>query len=706
MTLKIRYFRDWIAWAILALDALASIWIWNSVQTSVEQEARTRFEFRTGDIKTAIGARLRDYEQVLRGGVALFESLRWNVGRDAWKTYVDNLKIEKSYPGIQGIGFSLFIPAGEKDEHVRKIRAEGFPDYTIRPEGERDQYTSIIWLEPFSGRNLRAFGYDMFSEPVRNAAMRLARDSGETAISGKVILVQETEKDVQNGFLMYIPVYRDSGSAADGERQKALLGWVYSPFRFRDFMHGVLGAETAADIDVEVYDGNSIEKKTFLFDTGGSPAWKGEQKDSPYFKSVKTIEFNGHVWTLRFHSLPAFEALMDNQKGGIVLALGALFTLLCFVVVHGSLSIRNQALAARRQSELILGAAGEGIYGVDMQGRVTFINPAAAAMIGYSPQDFIGQLQHAILHHSRADGTPYPVEECLIYKAFKENRVFHVSDEVFWRRDGTCFPVEYVSTPILEDGKVTGAVVAFKDISDRKRTEERLLHMEKLSALGKLTASIAHEFNNPIYGVRLLLEQVENEAPLGETHKNHLRVAVNECNRMAGLIKKLQGFYRPSNQARADLDVNRIIEDMIVLSRKKLKERGIVLEMGLSPFLPKINGVEDQLKQVILNLIQNAEESIPPGRTDGKISLNTKSEDGKVFVQVRDNGSGIPPEIIGKIFDPFFTTKSAVKGTGLGLSVLHGIIESHKGKIEIDSAQGEGSVFTIILPSVKGVGPS
>ncbi len=131
-----------------------------------------------------------------------------------------------------------------------------------------------------------------------------------------------------------------------------------------------------------------------------------------------------------------------------------------------------------RQNELILESAGEGIYGLDLQGNATFVNPAAAQMVGWKIEELIGQPQHEILHHSRRDGTPYPREECPIYAALRDGRTHHSSDEVFWRKDGTSFPVEYVSTPIWEDGELVGAVVNFSDITERRRAEEELRKSE------------------------------------------------------------------------------------------------------------------------------------------------------------------------------------------------------------------------------------
>ena len=124
--------------------------------------------------------------------------------------------------------------------------------------------------------------------------------------------------------------------------------------------------------------------------------------------------------------------------------------------------------------DLILQAAGEGVYGLDCEGMTTFVNPAAAHMLGWEADALIGQPMHKLLHHTRPDGTPFPRKECPIYAAFKDGAVHLVDDEVFWRKDGSSFPVDYTSTPIHENGKLAGAVVVFKDITERKQTEQEL----------------------------------------------------------------------------------------------------------------------------------------------------------------------------------------------------------------------------------------
>ena len=219
-----------LAWAFLFLCLIITTAVASFSRDSLLQVKEARFQFKTQDIRASIQARMHDQEVALWGGVGLFNASS-NVSRDEWHAYVASLRLADYLPGLQGYGYAEFVKHQDKTDHINRVRGEGFPDFDVRPVGARDAYSSIIYLEPFQDRNLRAFGYDMFSEPTRRAAMERARDTGKAAVSGVVTLVQETEDDIQRGFLMYLPVYR-SGMATDtiAERRAALQGFVYSPF--------------------------------------------------------------------------------------------------------------------------------------------------------------------------------------------------------------------------------------------------------------------------------------------------------------------------------------------------------------------------------------------------------------------------------------------------------------------------------------------
>ena len=259
-------FNKYLPLLVLVSGLVATYFLQQAAFTAAHQVQQDNFAYQTREIMLRIKQRLMTYEQVLSGAKGLFSASE-SVERDEFREYVANLRLADQYPGIQGVGFSLSIPKQEKFRHIEAIRKQGFPSYTLRPEGERDLYSSIIYLEPFSERNLRAFGYDMYSEDVRRAALERARDSDKPSISGKVKLVQEAEKGVQAGFLMYQPVYRN-GSPREtlAERRANITGWVYAPFRMNDLMQGILGNQVS-NVDLEIFDGEIATPESLMYDS-------------------------------------------------------------------------------------------------------------------------------------------------------------------------------------------------------------------------------------------------------------------------------------------------------------------------------------------------------------------------------------------------------------------------------------------------------
>lgn len=232
--------------------------------------------------------------------------------------------------------------------------------------------------------------------------------------------------------------------------------------------------------------------------------------------------------------------------------------------------------------------------------------------------------------------------------------------------------------------------------AELKASHDQLLHSEKLAAVGKLAASIAHEFNNPILGIRNILEQVSEVQPLTQELKELVGLAIQESTRVMGLASKLRQFYQPTSGEMDWIDIHSLLDDMLVLEKLNLSQKKATVIKHYGSNLPQIQGVEDQIKQVVLNLLQNAEEAL--GQGEGEIQIDTRKDGKKVMVQIKDNGCGIGEEELPRIFDPFYSTKTQVKGTGLGLSVSYGIVKQHGGSIECVSSPGEGSSFTLILP--------
>ncbi len=989
-----------LGWIVLALDLIVTLGLWYFVNESVIEDAEKRFHFRGQEIETAIQERLKAYEQVLRGGVGLFNSTNLKVDRKTFKTYVENLKIEERYRGIQGIGFAPYLSKNNKESHIQKIREEGFSNYTIRPEGSRKNYVVITYLEPFSGRNLRAFGYDMFSQPVRQRAIERAIITGQPSITGKVTLVQETNVDVQNGFLMYLPVFQ-KGSTPNSiqERRSTIYGFVYSPFRILDFLEGVLGQRKIPDIAYGLYDGEDIQEKTLLYASNPN-----HNKSTSLFNLTIPISFNGHQWSLVLGSLKSFEDTLEKEKSNAVLLAGIVVSLIFFFVLWLTHRARNNAINRMKKItkdleeneqrlNYALESTEDGLWDWNIQTGEVYYSPRWMTMLGYKPFELEGNLStwKKLLHPQdqekvllevdkllngelqlytteqrlktksgdykwilargkiisytangkplRATGLHTDISDRKLFEeeiktresqlqGILEQLQFYIdhapglisyvdSDEVFqfvnqsylnwfeiskeeivgksvksalgkfayqqiethlkaalsgvpqtfetevpYKKEGTRFvkasyipkcdtegkvlglfafvfdltsqkkvedeirtresqlqgildnspaiiymkdlfgrylminkrceaaldlknedvvgktsheilpqsvadqftandrkvfetlsPLEVEETIPRPDGERIFLSVQFplkkangelygicgisKDITERKnaekllkeykenlekevshRTEElleaneklkdeiekhkhthkRLLQMEKLSALGKLTGSIAHEFNNPIYGIKVILEQLnENVQPKGN-NKRGLELAIRECDRITSLISQLRDFYKPSSHKMEWCNINNLVKDMLSLIQKKIDQKQIYTELQLARDLPKVFVVEDQIKQVLLNILHNAEESIPEFSSSKKIIIKTEFDDVEIKIHIQDFGTGISQENIDSLFDPFFTTKSTAKGTGLGLSVSHGIIEDHGGTIQVKSSPEKGATFSIILP--------
>ena len=293
--------KTWKALVVLLFSLVLSFVAVRQTQKNTINIANQDFESNCNDIKLKLDARLKAHAQLLRGGAAFFAASD-TVTQEEWRKFINSEKINRNLPGIQGVGFSLIIPRNQLKQHIQSFRENGSPDYDVIPVGDREIYTSIIYLEPFSGRNLRAFGYDMYSEPIRRKAMEISRDSNYAMHSGKVLLVQETNEDVQAGALMYVPVYRNGMQTNTVEERKAAIkGWVYSPYRINDLVNGILGNWDLPNenrIHLEIYDNDNISVEALLYDSQSKNKVTNKEKPNLYLKIP--IVFNGKKWTLQF----------------------------------------------------------------------------------------------------------------------------------------------------------------------------------------------------------------------------------------------------------------------------------------------------------------------------------------------------------------------------------------------------------------------
>ncbi len=329
-----------LAWVVFLAAVVVTFFAWRAVKTSVDDGAEQEFLNIVGDSNNAISQRMLDYKIALDSGVGLLRSSDVPITRAGWKKFADSLNLRNQFPGIQGLGYAVIVPPGEKSDFEAGIRAEGFPDFAIRPPGDRDPHSAIIFLEPFDFRNQRAFGFDMYSEPTRREAMESAARTGLATVSGPVTLVQETDEDVQRGFLMYVPHYRD-GAPIDTveQRETALVGWVYAPFRTRDFMDGVLPAQ-AREFESEIFYGEDTEAQNLLYESPRASDFERQRV------AQNSLPIGNRMWTTRFTSGPIHTP--RSYEPWVVAGAGLVIDVLLFLV------IASLALHRQRAEELAL----------------------------------------------------------------------------------------------------------------------------------------------------------------------------------------------------------------------------------------------------------------------------------------------------------------------------------------------------------------
>ncbi|MCW9002849.1 MAG: PAS domain S-box protein, partial [Rhodospirillales bacterium] len=307
-----------------------------------------------------------------------------------------------------------------------------------------------------------------------------------------------------------------------------------------------------------------------------------------------------------------------------------------------------------RRNRLILDAAGDGIYGLDMNGICTFINPAAAAMLGYEAEDLKGRELHKIVHHSHADGTPYPAADCPIASAFRDGGERSVADEVFWRKDGTSFSVDYTSTPIIEDGEIKGAVVVFRDVSERKEMQAQLVQSSKMATLGEMATGVAHELNQPLNVIRMAADNIRRKAGKGAADPGYLMDKLEKINgqidRAAAIIDHMRIFGRKATSMPQQLDLRNVVRQSLGMIEQQLRLSDIEVRTKFCEDCQPVNGHQVQLEQVLLNLLGNARDAIKAsGGEDarGVIDIIVSNEDEKwIRMVVRDSGGGIDAAVL------------------------------------------------------------
>ncbi len=717
--INVSKWRVFLMGLVLLLGMILTGFISYQFKQDIDFRERQSFESRCEEIKLKIKARLMTHKQMLLSGAAMFNASE-EVRRDEWKMYVERLSLNRELDGVQAFGFSLWIKPEQLAEHEKNIRQEGFPDYQVKPEGKRNAYTPIVYIEPFEASNLRAFGYDMYSEPIRRTAMNWAMDNQTVSLSGKVTLLQEESTDIQTGTFMYAPVYQKNKPIETVEqRRKAIFGWVYSPFRMTDLLHHIL--LNSHDVNVghlhlQVYDGmtkhlhNSAHPlESLLYESEKSTIT--HDQFNPLFSYDMYVEFYDTTWTLHFDRFVDDEGAIDYSKVWLALSTGTLFSLLAFFLLRAffSMQIIDARIAYKLTSqwreseyrfELLANSAPVMIWTSGTDKRFNYVNKMWL--------DFTGRTLKQLQENGLADDIhPEDLQESVhIYRdAFEVHQPFRVEYRLK-RNDGEYRWILDTGVPRFVDGVFIGYVGSCLDITEHYESELALKMSEKNLAMSnadllQFTHVAAHHLQEPTRRIMIFVQRLQDViAQMPEPNEDVLSALnfIRESTlRQRALVRDIQ-LYLAASQPRMPMEnvnVGTILTKVLDITAiaRLIETTHAQIELGE---LPSVLMDRPRLYDIFNVLISNALSYHHPDRIP-HIYIYGEHKKRGVRYYIEDNGIGIPFEYREQVFLVFerLQVNDDQDSTGVDLAIVRRIMESCNGAVSLCETKYGGT--TVIL---------
>jgi signal transduction histidine kinase/sensor domain CHASE-containing protein len=758
--------RTAAALAVVLLSAALAVYAAHLTRQNEIRSARSDFEGVAEHIIVDLRRELEGCMDVVRLTASIFDGPtrpsreRFSVFARAALTGRGGLRALAFAPRVPQGGRAALEAAMSREEIPGFIFTQMAPSGALEPAGARPEYYPVLYAEPLAG-NEAALGYDIGSNETRLAALRQAWQTGDTTATARVRTVQAAPGSW--GVLLVEPVFPGGlPPSTPEERERGLMGFALAVFQMDALMSSALVDVASERVLVELEDASAPPDERTLY-VRPMPAESGDGGGAlpailptPVFEAKRTLVVGQRTWDLRLTSTPEFftERLTWRplQVAGSGLAITVLLGMYLFQSLR-LLAVSDARAAERRQAEreardeekklqTILSGIKAATFTIDARTfTIQDMNRMAEKLFRVCAKDWIGKPHADLLGRNlrpldSAGGAVRP----------GHGRVEAVAGGEFLlsRPGGALVPLSRTVLSTSDTGGQYIIEVLF-DISEKKSLERQLGLSQKLEAVGQLASGIAHEINTPIQYiggnlgflkeafegimdvharfealVRHVRQGLPADEPLAELDLAREKIhyesllaeipgsitdSISGVERVAGIVGAMKKFSHPDAGGKRLVDVNKAIEATLTISRNEWKYDS-EMRSELDPGLPLVHCSPGDFNQVLLNVVVNAAHAVSERfhgtGVKGLITVSTVHENGVVAIRVADTGVGIPPENLDRIFDPFFTTKEVGKGTGQGLAIVHSIVEKHGGFITIESEPGQGTAFTIRLPSGEG----
>jgi PAS domain S-box-containing protein len=704
------------AYLVLLLSLIPTAVVYFRVKATVQSRDLTRFQRVVREEAAAIRQQIPHYVDGILGFRGLFAA-NHSVTRGQWQSYIASTEIQSRYPGLRTLGYLQRVNPGELKTFLAADPFGINSTNHLRPEGRRDFYFPTVFINHFEPQLKSGLGVDHFANAKRRAAMELARDSGDPEATANVELHMDAEAPTNKvGFVIYLPVYKNGAPLATiPQRRAALQGFIFATFDAGKLTHGIIDLGATPLVDCAIFDGPEISSQHLLY--AEDPSFDIETDPKPVLAQTVTLPVLNRSWTLYFRALPSFAKESEEHLPLIALICWLTLSVLLFGVTYVEVNARSRseditaklrasesALAAEKERLAVtLYSIGDGVITTDIAGGVLSINKVAEELTGWTQADAVGKPLGSFFTILN-EQTHQPCFNQLEMVLGSGATCGSGQPALLIARDGRERIIADSAAPIRNrEGGIIGAVVVFRDITARQKSEAELLKESKLESVGLLAGGIAHDFNNILQGILGNLSLARMNSSSAEKMLERLAGVEKSALRAKDLTQQLVMFARGGAPIRKRMQLANPIKEAATFA---LHGSEVRCEFNLPCEAWAAEVDEGQFRQVINNLILNAVQAMPDGGKIEVTSENAKLDAGflpalvagnYIKITVRDFGVGIQPEHLSRIFDPYFTTRRQARG--LGLASAYSVIRKHEGQITVETQPGSGTAFHIYLPA-------